>query len=205
MGERTPPKTNGFWISFRPNVTTVQKGPQRIASASTLAAAGVVGREHLRFYRFEQLSNRALAAVRVREVKITGSVKRFRCTERMEKFPLWNVGAAAGMGGRRFRVLPPAVPFLPAAEEMGERTPPKTNGFWISFRPNVTTVQKGPQRIASASTLAAAGVVGREHLRFYRFEQLSNHALADGGKCRCGCRGAKGCRAGARNVPLAGE
>ena len=76
---------------------------------------------------------------------------------------------------------------------MGERTPPKTNGFWISFRPNVTTVQKGPQRIASASTLAAAGVVGREHLRFYRFEQLSNRALAAaGGKCRCGCRGAGG-------------
>ena len=116
MGERTPPKTNGFWISFRPNVTTVQKGPQRIASASTLAAAGVVGREHLRFYRFEQLSNRALAAVRVREVKITRGVKHFRCTGRMEKFPLWNAGAAAGMGGRRFRVLPPAGPFLPAAE-----------------------------------------------------------------------------------------
>ena len=116
MGERTPPKTNGFWISFRPNVTTVQKGPQRIASASTLAAAGVVGREHLRFYRFEQLSNHALAAVRVREVKITRGVKHFHCTERMEKFPLWNAGAAAGMGGRRFRVLPPVVPFLPAAE-----------------------------------------------------------------------------------------
>ena len=95
--------------------------------------------------------------------------------------------------GHFLELLPPAAPFLPAAEEMGERTPPKTNGFWISFRPNVTTVQKGPQRIASASTLAAAGVVGREHLRFYRFEQLSNRALAAaGGKCRCGCRGAGG-------------
>ena len=87
--------------------------------------------------------------------------------------------------------MPPAAPFLPTAEEMGERTPPKTNGFWISFRPNVTTVQKGPQRIASASTLAAAGVVGREHLRFYRFEQLSNRALA-AVKCRRGRRGAGG-------------
>ena len=88
--------------------------------------------------------------------------------------------------------MPPAAQFLPTAEEMGERTPPKTNGFWISFRPNVTTVQKGPQRIASASTLAAAGVVGREHLRFYRFEQLSNRALTAAGKCRCGRRGAGG-------------
>ena len=95
--------------------------------------------------------------------------------------------------GHFLELLPPAAPFLPTAEEMGERTPPKTNGFWISFRPNVTTVQKGPQRIDSASTLAAAGVVGREHLRFYRFEQLSNRALAAaGGKCRCGCRGAGG-------------
>ena len=129
MGERTPPKTNGFWISFRPNVTTVQKGPQRIASASTLAAAGVVGREHLRFYRFEQLSNHALAAVRVREVKITGSVKRFRCTERVEKFPLWNAGAAAGMGGRRFRVLPPAVLF-PSSSGRGCSVSSGTGHFW---------------------------------------------------------------------------
>ena len=30
--------------------------------------------------------------------------------------------------------LPPAAPFLSAAKEMGERTPPKTYGFWISFR-----------------------------------------------------------------------
>ena len=34
---------------------------------------------------------------------------------------------------RLFSSMPPAAPFLPAAEEMGERTPPKTNGFWNSF------------------------------------------------------------------------
>ena len=28
---------------------------------------------------------------------------------------------------------PPAAPFLSTAKEMGERTPPKTHGFWISF------------------------------------------------------------------------
>ena len=33
--------------------------------------------------------------------KITRGVKRFRCTERTGKFPLWDVGAAAGMGGIR--------------------------------------------------------------------------------------------------------
>ena len=30
--------------------------------------------------------------------------------------------------------LSPTAPFLSAAKEMGERTPPKTDGFWISFR-----------------------------------------------------------------------
>ena len=54
------------------------------------------------------------AAVGGREGKIARGVKHFHCTERTGEFPLWNVGTAAGMGG--FRVLPPAVPFLPAAE-----------------------------------------------------------------------------------------
>jgi len=63
---------------------------------------------------------------------------------------------------RLFSSMPPAAPFLPAAEEMGERTPPKTNGFWNSFRPIAAAVQKGPQRIASAPTLAAADMARRE-------------------------------------------
>ena len=63
---------------------------------------------------------------------------------------------------RLFSSMPPAAPFLPAAEEMGERTPPKTNGFWNSFRPIAVAVQKGPQRIASAPTLAAADMARRE-------------------------------------------
>ena len=63
---------------------------------------------------------------------------------------------------RLFSSAPPAAPFLPAAEEMGERTPPKTNGFWNSFRPIAVAVQKGPQRIASAPTLAAADMARRE-------------------------------------------
>ena len=44
---------------------------------------------------------------------------------------------------RLFSSMPPAAPFLPAAEEMGERTPPKTNGFWNSFRPIAVAAQKG--------------------------------------------------------------
>ncbi len=44
---------------------------------------------------------------------------------------------------RLFSSAPPAAPFLPAAEEMGERTPPKTNGFWNSFHPIAVAVQKG--------------------------------------------------------------
>ena len=52
--------------------------------------------------------------------------------------------------------VPPAAPFLSAAKEMGERTPPKTNGFWNSFRPITATPQKGPRRIAPAPIPAAA-------------------------------------------------
>ena len=44
---------------------------------------------------------------------------------------------------RLFSSMPPAAPFLPLLEEMGERTPPKTNGFWNSFRPIAVAVQKG--------------------------------------------------------------
>ena len=54
--------------------------------------------------------------------------------------------AQVTFGGRDlplFSSMPPAAPFLPAAEEMGERTPPKTNGFWNSFRPIAVAVQKG--------------------------------------------------------------
>ena len=57
-------------------------------------------------YRRGRLSNRALAAAgkcrcgrRGAGGKITRGVKHFHCTERTGKFPLWNVGAAAGMGG----------------------------------------------------------------------------------------------------------
>ena len=52
--------------------------------------------------------------------------------------------------------VPPAAPFLSAAKEMGERTPPKTNGFWNSFRPITATPQKVPRRIAPAPIPAAA-------------------------------------------------
>ena len=82
--------------------------------------------------------------------------------------------------------MPPAAPFLPTAEEMGERTPPKTNGFWISFVSISMRRAKVPQGIGHGSTLAAADKVDRGHWRFYRFGRLSNRALASGGKRRCG-------------------
>jgi hypothetical protein len=56
--------------------------------------------------------------------------------------------------------VPPAAPFLPAAEEMGERTPPKTNGFWISFWSLLMQWEKVPQGIGHGPILAAADVVG---------------------------------------------
>ena len=63
---------------------------------------------------------------------------------------------------RLFSSMPPAAPFLPAAEEMGERTPPKTNGFGIPFVRLQLRCKKVPQRIASAPTLAAADMARRE-------------------------------------------
>ena len=47
--------------------------------------------------------------------------------------------------------------------------------------------EKVPQGIGHGPALAAADVVGRGNWPFYRFERLSNRALAAiGGKCRCG-------------------
>ena len=86
-----------------------------------------------------------------------------------------------------FGPLPPAAPFLPTAEEMGKRTPPKTNGFWISFGPILMRQKKVSRGIGHGAALAAADVVGGEHWWAYRFWRLSNRALAATvGKCRCG-------------------
>ena len=91
---------------------------------------------------------------------------------------------------RLFSSMPPAAPFLPAAEEMGERTPPKTHGLWNSFRPISMRWEKVPQGIDREPTLAAADVVGGGYWRDYRFRRLSNRALAAvSGKCRCGLMG----------------
>ena len=75
---------------------------------------------------------------------------------------------------------------------MGERTPPKTRGFWISFWSISMRWKKVPQGIGHGPALAAADVAGREHWQFYRFKRLSNRALAAAGrKCRCGPLGRK--------------
>ena len=63
---------------------------------------------------------------------------------------------------RLFSSMPPAAPFLPAAEEMGERTPPKPMVFGIPFIRLQLRCKKVPQRIASAPTLAAADRARRE-------------------------------------------
>ena len=63
---------------------------------------------------------------------------------------------------RLFSSAPPAAPFLPAAEEMEERTPPKPMVFGIPFIRLQLRCKKVPQRIASASTLAAADMARRE-------------------------------------------
>ena len=63
---------------------------------------------------------------------------------------------------RLFSSMPPAAPFLPAAEEMGERTPPKTHGLWNSFRPISMRWEKVPQGIDREPTLAAADMARRE-------------------------------------------
>ena len=65
--------------------------------------------------------------------------------------------------GKIISFLPPAAPFLSTAKEMGERTPPKTHGFWISFRrlpPRSDSSEMLNRRIslrAAAFTLKCAG------------------------------------------------
>ena len=87
---------------------------------------------------------------------------------------------------RSFLPMPPAAIFLSAAKEIWKRTPPKTDGFWISSCSPAATAQKDPQRIAPASILAAADVARRGHRRAHRFRRSSNRArAADSGTCRC--------------------
>ena len=75
---------------------------------------------------------------------------------------------------------------------MGERTPPKTRGFWIPFWSISMRRKKVPQGIGHGPAPAAADVAGRDHWQFYRFKRLSNRALAAAGrKCRCGPLGRK--------------
>ena len=109
-------------------------------------------------YRRGRLSNRALAAGgkcrcgrRGAGGKITRGVKHFHCTERTGKFPLWNVGAAAG---KEVQAIPCGT-FLYRGCNQAKGNP-KTVGFWRRF-----CILLPPR--------------------------------------------AKGCRAGARNIPLAGE
>ena len=67
-------------------------------------------------------------------------------------------------GGKTIPFLPPAAPFLSTAKEMGERTPPKTHGFWISFRrlpvcsDSSEMLNRRISLSAAAFTLKCAGV-----------------------------------------------
>ena len=81
----------------------------------------------------------------------------------------------AAAAHRSFPSMPPAAPFIPAAKEMGERTPPKTNGFGNSFVPILTQWKKVPQGIGHGPPLAAADMAGREDWRSYR---LGNYQIA---------------------------
>ena len=71
-------------------------------------------------------------------------------------------------GSRSFPSMPPAAPFLSAAKEMGEITPPKTNGFGNSFVPILMQWKRVPQGIGHEPTLAAADMAVREDWRSYR-------------------------------------
>ena len=85
-------------------------------------------------------------------------------------------------------LLPPAAPFLSAVKEMGERMPPKTNGFWISFWSISMRRKKVPQGISHGPALAAADVAGRESWRFcrssdYQIAHLPPLAASAGAAC----------------------
>ena len=167
--------------------------------------------------RFGRLSNRALAAAskcrccrRGAGGKITRGVKHFRCTERTGEFPLWNVGAAAGMGG--FRVLPPAVPFLPAAE--GDAPCPRAR---VTFgrspksdqkrclKPQVSGLPARLGRAENRGRVPRENQDGAERRTTNRVRSSCRAAPAYRAEVRWSTAVAKGCRAGARNIPLAGE
>ena len=59
-------------------------------------------------------------------------------------------------GPTTFFSMPPAAIFLSTAKEIWKRTPPKTNGFWISLFRLQLHHKKVPQRIACTSIPAAA-------------------------------------------------
>ena len=142
MGERTPPKTDGFWISFRPISMRQEKAPQGIGHESTRAAADVVVTRDWRVYRFERLSNRALAAVggKCRCGPLGRRKFKIMVHRSVEKRPqhcstavgcgttLRNVGAAAGIEVQAIR----CGTFL---RRDCKRTKgiPKTMGLWRRF------------------------------------------------------------------------
>ena len=59
-------------------------------------------------------------------------------------------------GPTTFFSMPPAAIFLSTAKEIWKRTPPKTNGFWISLVRFQPRYKKVPHRIACTPIPAAA-------------------------------------------------
>ena len=118
--KRTPPKTHGLWISFRPIATAVQKSsaPNRLQSYPRCRSRVRRVRQR-RLYRRPHVSRH-----------VSGRAPR---RGRRPRRPVFRSPIA---GCTRVLHLPPAAIFLSTAKEIWKRTPPKTDGFWISLSSN---------------------------------------------------------------------
>ena len=122
---------------------------------------------------FGRLSNRALAA----------SGGKCRCGPLGRgnyKIPDIRIGVGFYPARRlyfAFAFMPPAAIFLSTAKEIWKRTPPKTNGFWISLVRLRLRYKKVPHRIACTSLPAAAPVFRAAMRWFIGFAAACWHAV----------------------------
>ncbi len=124
-GKERRQKPSVFGFPFRPIVTAVQKGSAPDRLHSYLRCRSCVPRENFLLSR--------------RTEEVLYILHTFIFCGPTARFPFSDCGLHP-----RPAFMPPVAIFLSTAKEIWKRTPPKTHGLWISFRPIVTAVQKGP-------------------------------------------------------------
>ena len=143
-----PPKTSGFWISFRSISMRRKKVPQGISHGPALAAADVAGRESWRVcrssdYQIAHLPPAAASAGAARWAAKFGRPAHRRAVR-------WS---GSGDGGTSDSMRNLFVPWL----ESGKGNP-KTTGFWRRFCILLPPRAKGCR--AGARNIPAGGIKG---------------------------------------------